>query len=277
MTAPLGIDVSHYQDTTPSLTGLSFLIAKASEGTLPDDRYRAHIAHARAFGLVTGAYHFGHPAVAVAAQVDAFLAAAGDVGLYALDIESNNMTLARARAFIAGVQARGLLCGLYASESAYPDIGQDWRWVAHWGVAQPSIPWDIHQYRGSPLDLDRYNGTIEQLRALAGEAMIPVAMNGPFKVTLKVGTQLYDQSFKPLVKVSKAQVADGFFTTGLTGGHNYVAIELVTGGKRQLVFAIVSSVAVSAPPAVDTVTIRRAEYDRVVDATTLSAHFPPRP
>ena len=40
------------------------------------------------------------------------------------------------------------------------------------------------------------------------------------------------EAFKPLVKVSVAQTADGYFSTG-TG---YTAMEVVTGGKHQLCF-----------------------------------------
>src|SRR5205085_7898873 len=53
-------------------------------------------------------------------------------------------------------------------------------WVAHWGVATPSIPrpwtqWKLHQYASSGtvagiagrVDRNRFNGTVAQLRAYA--------------------------------------------------------------------------------------------------------------
>lgn len=163
-----GIDVSHWQATTPPLAGLSFLFAKASDGAGgPDPRYAQHIANARSAGLLVGAYHFAVKGDG-AAQARAFLTAAGKVDFYALDREGNDpMTLAQAAAFINTVQAAGHKCGLYASESGYPNVGQDWNWVANWSRV-PAIPWTFHQYRGSPLDLDHFNGDMAALRALAG-------------------------------------------------------------------------------------------------------------
>ena len=55
-----GIDVSHWQTSTPSLSGLSFLIARASVGNAIDDKYAMHIGNARKAGLITGAYHFAY-------------------------------------------------------------------------------------------------------------------------------------------------------------------------------------------------------------------------
>jgi hypothetical protein len=167
-----GYDVSHWQTSTP--TRGDFLIAKASQGTRPDTAYREHIRNARAAGMVVGAYAFNHDTaiVSVSDQADAFLEAAGDVDLYALDVEGRySFTRDEARAFIGRVQEAGRSCGLYMSESPYyRDVGQDWRWVANWS-REPAIPWDIWQYRGSPLDLDRFDGTRDELVALGGQRM----------------------------------------------------------------------------------------------------------
>ena len=53
-----GIDVSHWQTHTPSLAGLSFAFAKASEGTTQDAMYATHMANFVAAGIVPGAYMF---------------------------------------------------------------------------------------------------------------------------------------------------------------------------------------------------------------------------
>jgi len=165
---PIGIDVSQWQLATPSLAGLDFLVARASIATVRDARYPMHVANARAHGLIVGAYHFGAHGPSGAAQAAAFLQYAGPADLFALDLEgSDPMPDAEGRAFVAAVQAAGHKCGLYGSDSGFRDLGQDWDWVANWSQV-PSRHWDVHQYRGSPLDLDRYNGTLEQLRALAG-------------------------------------------------------------------------------------------------------------
>jgi hypothetical protein len=167
----LGIDVSHWQTRSDwSADGLSFLIARSSIGTSKDSAYDGHIAKAKAAGLVTGAYHFNYDGVSVATQVKAFLAAAGDVGLLALDVEgSHRFSLAQTKDFIARVHAAGKRIGLYMSESGFFEAGQDWDWVANWS-REPTRHWDIWQF-GSYLgeDGNRFAGTLGELRALAGQ------------------------------------------------------------------------------------------------------------
>ena len=170
-----GLDISSWQATTPPLTGKAFLIARATYGTSPDVRYSTHIAAAKAAGLVTGAYCFGRGSTSGATQAAIFMAVAGPVDLFVLDLETQapiygpNMTWTQARAFIAAVKATGRKVGLYASESGYPSLGQDYNWIANWSQV-PALPWTIHQYRGSPLDLDHYNGTVAQLKAFVQKA-----------------------------------------------------------------------------------------------------------
>ena len=172
-----GIDISKWQAITPSLTGLSFLFARASIGLLDDDKYDTHIANARSHGLLVGAYHFGDKFSTGVKQAQHFLTAAGDVDFYALDQEgANQMPVAEAKLFIAYVRAHGKKAGLYHSDSGFPSFGQDYNWVAHWGTTTPPVrPWKFWQYRGSPLDLDYFNGTTAQLKALssAPPAIVP--------------------------------------------------------------------------------------------------------
>jgi hypothetical protein len=165
-----GIDVSHYQTTTPPLAGLSFLFAKATEGTwFVDPLYATHTTAARAAGLVAGAYHFGVDVDPIA-QARHFLAVAGGAGLIALDLESSPvpMTIAQGRVFIAAVHSAGRKVGLYHSLSGFLNLGQDWDWVADWGTPPPPIPWTFWQYHGGPLDKDVFQGDLASLRALAG-------------------------------------------------------------------------------------------------------------
>lgn len=177
-----GIDVSHWQKKTPILTGLGFLIARATYGTDPDSTFVMHTTAARKAGLVTGAYHYGRHGN-VSGQVDAFLQAAetADVDLIAVDLEKDGdnpaMTNAEAKAFIDAVRARGRKIGLYASSlRPYPDLGQDWRWVADYrDISHPPVAWDIWQYTSSDgkLDRDRFRGTKDELRLLGRDDMKP--------------------------------------------------------------------------------------------------------
>jgi hypothetical protein len=201
-----GIDVSEYQGTTPGLAGLDFLIARASVGTTRDLRYAQHVLKAVASGLVTGAYHFADARVPIGAQVTTFLDAAGDVDLYFVDVEGRYaLSVAQTRDFIAGVHAAGKPCGLYHSDSGYYDAGQDYRWVAKWSATPPTHEWDFWQHRGSPLDLDTFNGTRAQLDALVlpiapdtstgGPPMLPVTKpDDPQLVTTNHPCPFYDLS-----------------------------------------------------------------------------------
>lgn len=164
-----GIDISKWQSTTPSLTGRGFVFAKASQADFADPMYATHAAHVRAAGLVLGAYHYVTKGTSAATQAQRFLAVAGRADLWALDLEGDaNDATGRAitSEIIDRIQATGRLVGLYHSLSGYPNLGQDWRWVAYWSATAPSIAWDFWQYRGSPLDLDRWHGTAGQLAAL---------------------------------------------------------------------------------------------------------------
>lgn len=160
---PRGIDVSQWQPTTPSLAGKAFLIARASIGTTADAVYNEHIANARKAGVYTGAYHFNWDEDSDPATPDAtpeeqarfFLRVAGDVDLYALDVEGKRaFEPDEARRFIQTVQRAGKRIGLYHSISGYFDAGQDWDWVAWWPDREPpngpARHWDIWQYGSDP-------------------------------------------------------------------------------------------------------------------------------
>ena len=211
-----GIDCSKYQTTTPPLATRSFLFARATYSTWPDPMYATHIANARAAGLIVGSYHFGTAAY-VPSQVAAFLGAAGSVDLYVLDLESNggqpSMTQTQARAFIAAVQKTGRKIGLYHSESGFPSLGQDYDWVANWSQV-PARHWTFWQYRGSPLDLDRFNGDIAALRALAGKAPPP-----KFEVRIEGNFGLYTV-VNGIVTGSRVATSGGF-TADCTAPRRY--------------------------------------------------------
>ncbi len=182
-----GIDVSHWQATTPSLVGLSFAFAKASEGLAPDAKYAYHTANFRRAGIVTGAYHFNRSdASTPEEQARYFVKTAGTVDLLALDVENTRkkaadgtwvlvrrFTVAETKRFIAEVHLLGKKIGLYMSRSGfYTNAGQDWNWVADYRVGSvPNIPWAFWQYTSSDgkLDKDYFNGTLTDLLRLAGK------------------------------------------------------------------------------------------------------------
>lgn len=171
-----GIDISYAQATTPPLGAYAFVICKASQAGFVDPRWGQHSAATRAAGASLGAYHFGGAAsrTPIADQVALFLATAAGADFLALDLEKDNywpssMTDAEAQAFIAGVHAAGRKIGLYHSLSGFPDLGQDWNWVAYWGSAEPTIAHAFWQYSSSepgvPLDHDKFQGDAAALAA----------------------------------------------------------------------------------------------------------------
>lgn len=181
-----GLDVSKWQATTPPLEGFDFLIARASIGLTADERYAEHIAKARTAGLVTGAYHFNWKELDPVEQARFFVKTAGDVGYLFIDVEGDHaFSKEQTIAFVDEVHRLGRRVGLYHSASGFFDAGQDYDWVAHWGVDAPTRAWDFHQFTSSGsvpgydgrLDLDHYNGTREQLVAQTKET---TAMAAPW-------------------------------------------------------------------------------------------------
>jgi hypothetical protein len=179
MTTLNGIDISSYQlPVNDNFTGLAYMFAKATEGTLVDPDYSQHIARARAAGIYVGAYHYNYGPLSVALQVAKFLAVAGDVDLYALDVEGpNRFSHAQIVEFMTRMHAAGKKCGLYMSALAPFDraAGQDWNWVADYRASTlaaggPSIPWAFWQVSGTGVDHDRFNGDAAALANLVGGA-----------------------------------------------------------------------------------------------------------
>jgi GH25 family lysozyme M1 (1,4-beta-N-acetylmuramidase) len=183
-----GFDVSKF-NATPSTKGRAFGFVKATEGTAVDPKYSRHSSALHHAGLIAGAYHFGRAAslAPIDAQVRAFLAAAAEADLLALDLEPPShvrrpdgtyftppaMTSQEATAFIAGVHAAGREIGLYHSISGFPRLGQDWNWVADYRNrlaprfgAPRGLAWRFWQYTSTPYDLDVFAGTRAQLDGL---------------------------------------------------------------------------------------------------------------
>lgn len=172
-----GIDVSHHQPELPDLTGIDFVVCRATYGVTPDRKYPDHAAAVRAAGRVLGAYHFARLATMepVEAQVAAFLGMARGADFLVIDREKDGdngtISITATRRFIDLVHEQGLRIGLYSSESQYREAGQDFAWIANWS-SEPSIPWDLWQHTnrlgGNSLDGDRFRGTKGALLALGG-------------------------------------------------------------------------------------------------------------
>jgi GH25 family lysozyme M1 (1,4-beta-N-acetylmuramidase) len=177
-----GIDVSHWQGSIDwaqvAASGTRFAIAKATDGQdYVDPTYATNKAGAELNGLVFGAYHFARPdrsANDAVLEADHFVDNA-DLGagnlIPVLDIERNeqNMSQAKITAWILAwldrvTERLGVRPMVYTSPNgwlvrtgdttAVAAAGYTVLWVAHWGVAQPTLPasdwngngWTFWQY-----------------------------------------------------------------------------------------------------------------------------------
>ena len=198
-----GIDVSHHQGridwTQVATAGFAFCYAKATQGTrFKDIRYREHLEGSTGAGLLTGAYHFFSPDVDAEAQADSFLHVVSQAGHGELppmlDVEVD--AGASAQAISAGMQSwldavenvLGQRPIIYTSASFWntklrrsTQFSDYLLWVAHYTVKPaPAIPngfgdyvlWQFTSQGRVPgiatdVDLDRFNGSLEYLTALA--------------------------------------------------------------------------------------------------------------
>jgi lysozyme len=198
-----GADVSSYQGTINwaqvKAAGLSFSIAKASEGTgIADPDFQANWSGMKANGIVRGAYHFFHSSDSGATQADYFLQqvgtfAAGDLPPF-LDWEvtdsgdSSATAITEAQNFINEIQARtGLTTIIYTDPGFWTGLGNTTQfgaypsWIANWGVTCPDMPspwtnWLFWQDADNgtvngmncpgACDLDEFNGDLSQLQQI---------------------------------------------------------------------------------------------------------------
>lgn len=160
-----GIDVSSYQGTADwaaiRATGKSFVFIRASEGiTIEDSMCANHHVGSGNAGLLRGFYHYFEPGDDPSAQVSNFLSAVSKAELSGgccelapvVDVETlrnlDPSTVANnVLAFVRGIEASfGAKPLIYTSPSFWdslPYVGLEDicdLWVAHWGVASPTIP-----------------------------------------------------------------------------------------------------------------------------------------
>jgi lysozyme len=199
-----GIDVSHNNNIVDwksvAAAGISFAFAKATDGrSFQDPQFNVNYAGMKNNGIIRGAYHFFHPKTDAFAQAENFLKLVQALGPGdlppALDVEvTDNKT---ASAIITGMEewlgvvGTSLDCTpiIYTSASFWDanlagtsEFAEHPLWVAHYtSDPQPNIPKGFSSYafwqftedgavngvRGK-VDLNRFNGTPEELRILAG-------------------------------------------------------------------------------------------------------------
>lgn len=176
--------------------------------TVTDKRFAANWKAIRAAGLFRGAYHFFHPATAVDRQVEHFVATVGELGPGdlppMLDLEETSATKGKdewprvererrvplAVEWLERVEEKlGRKPVVYTRRGFVQDtLGAAGKlagyevWIAHYTrAAKPAVPpgwaqWALWQYTDAgrvagiecKLDMNRFNGSLGELRALAG-------------------------------------------------------------------------------------------------------------
>ncbi|HXM96143.1 MAG TPA: GH25 family lysozyme [Candidatus Dormibacteraeota bacterium] len=195
-----GVDVSEYQGTTIDwskvrASGRTFAYTRATDGNrYVDPSFAQNYAAIKAAGLVRGAYQFFHPEQDPVAQADLALKAIGtlqegDLPL-ALDVESTGgqdagHIAAGINTWMTYVKAKTGRTPILLSPTFYltqfgSTLSNNPLWAAGYNTSCPTIPsawqkWILWQYSGTgtvpgltgQVDLDRFNGTLADLKAVA--------------------------------------------------------------------------------------------------------------
>lgn len=175
--------------------------------------------------------------------------------------------------FIAEVHRLGKKCGLYMSASVFRNDGQDYDWVARWGDTPPAQKWEFWQYTsaapatdGGRLDCNRFNGTLDQLKALSNrkEAQVPLIVDPnkttPATVVIPAETMVYRTDGTAMKAVPSATTKVSPLGV-LIGTAHYRVIDAVENSQR--VLALVRSSQITQTPIPQ---ITQAQVDAAVKA-----------
>lgn len=202
-----GQDWASYQDSRPDTSGLSFAFVKVTEGlTYVNPKWASQRDHAKANGLVWGAYHYPHMGNNDRAEADFFLSQVawqpGDLMVLdweGYDAANQGVSAARQLAYkedyLAYVKSRlphnpvGMYCNTdYWNRVDTTGHTGDFLWIATAGrpAGSPGIRanWLFHQYTDSPVDSDYCPlGSTAELRAwalaFAGQTPTPAPPPAP--------------------------------------------------------------------------------------------------
>lgn len=198
-----GIDVSYHQPAIDwaqvKAAGNEFAFVRVSDGTgFRDPKFATYYAGAKAAGLIRGAYQFFRPNQNVVAQADLMIAAVGTRAPGDLppviDVEATGnlapaTVAARVRQWVDRVKAAvGVDPIVYTGKFFWRDqvggptsFAGNPLWIAQYTTLCPDLtaPWNtwaFWQYSDTGsvpgiagnVDVNRFNGTLAELRALAG-------------------------------------------------------------------------------------------------------------
>lgn len=183
-----GIDISEWQSAAKTpYNNYDFIMMRASYGVgYEDAMLRTHVSNVKNLDKLFGFYHYCYPNLGTSPirEADWFVSVVKKYigqGVLALDFESKAFDISDpdlwALQFLNRVyETTGVKPLLYCSAAfvkRFPkvhDAGYG-LWIAQWGVNKPEVDlWNDYtmwQYRGSPLDLDYFNGDKDAWEKLA--------------------------------------------------------------------------------------------------------------
>jgi len=199
-----GIDVSYYQKTInwPQVkaSGVQFAVTRISDGlNFPDSEFANNWAGIKSAGLIRGAYQYFEPGQDALDQADMVVQRVGMLGSgdlpVQLDMEvtggqSSATINSRIKTWMDRVTTgTGKRPFVYTAKYFWDDnvastaYSGDRLWVANYGVTCPDLPnawsnWSIWQYSSTGsvpgisgnVDMDKFNGTLDDLRKISGGA-----------------------------------------------------------------------------------------------------------
>ena len=222
-----GVDVSYFNGTIDwnqvKAAGYAFAFIRISDGTgFHDPQFAANWSGAQAAGVMRGIYQFFRPNQDVDAQADLVINAVGtpEPGDLppVIDVEVTGSlppasVAAAVRAWVDRVKAgTGLDPIVYTGKFFWRDqvggpttFANNPLWIAQYTSQCPDLtpPWNtwaFWQYADNgavagmsgAVDLDRFNGSLDELQAMAGGATAPTAPGDPAPTTCTSATMAAD-------------------------------------------------------------------------------------
>ncbi|MDP2341618.1 MAG: GH25 family lysozyme [Deltaproteobacteria bacterium] len=204
-----GIDVSYYQGTIDwnrvANDGVKYAFIRVSDGAgYRDSKFDANWRGAKAQGVLRGAYQYFRSDEDAIRQADLLIEKVGGrlgpgdlppvIDVESTDGQSRATIVRKVKQWLDRVEDKlGVRPIVYTGpyfwqDNVAADVDSHPLWVAHYGTSCPLVPptwnrWTFHQYSstggvsgiGGNVDMNRFNGTLAELRRLEAGPQLPAA------------------------------------------------------------------------------------------------------